>query len=144
MSVQPMNCPKCGSLATECDKNKWRCLNPKCLTYFLYEPPKNIEQHAHQVVIGVPEDNEANKLLLFFTCAQCKGEFNKATNPEYKCPLCDVSLCQSCYESGGVRLGHKECRKSLYNECVAIIYGIILLICLFCFIASRLYRWLFK
>ena len=46
MTVNLMNCPKCGKRASEYAPNKWECLS--CGSRFVYEPPLKPDKYIRQ------------------------------------------------------------------------------------------------
>lgn len=53
MSVQSMQCPKCGTWATEYDEGKWQCLSHRCGIKFLYEKPAPMVNNTFIVGSGM-------------------------------------------------------------------------------------------
>jgi len=115
MPVQVMNCPKCGRPASEYSPDKWQCMNAKCGIRFIYEPPTQgnaTRQKEYTLIVGAGQgagqgDGQDGAAVVFFRCASCGGEFNKALNPEFRCRSCGAALCIEC----GVPRGRGLCRE---------------------------------
>lgn len=94
MSIQSMQCPKCGKAATEYDKNKWKCLH--CQTNFIYEPPKELQAPKIEVLNQQIEIKDFPKDGLVYQCQICGLNYSCLTSPPQPCRSCGTSLCMNC------------------------------------------------
>lgn len=111
MTVQSMNCPRCGKPATEYDKNKWQCLN--CQTKFIYEPPKDPD-------VVIRHEVDVDDKTIYYNCKSCGMRYSNLTNPSQRCIKCGAIECPDCFKK------YKNICLKCRNKTLANVSGIII------------------
>jgi ribosomal protein L37AE/L43A len=119
VTVNLMNCPKCGKRASEYAPNKWECLS--CGSRFVYEPPLKPDKYIKQEATVTPDE------AAFFGCCGCRRRVSKFVEAAYVCRKCGYTFCEKCYYPSTGRCRRCESINTLIIGAIVVALGVALL-----------------